>query len=134
MAFFEKTITKGDFHFSIVLSYFVTWFIALQQTVFSVFVMARLLFYFLIWVLVFAVIMAVMERITHRALFGNKILGYYPWKIAATISIILSLLLGVSYAFTGDTTLTPLRIATLLVGFVGCVVVLMWYLHTMVKE
>jgi hypothetical protein len=117
-----------------VLSYFVTWFIALQQTVFSVFVLARLLFYFLIWVLVFAVIMAVMERITHRALFGNKILGYYPWKIAATISIILSLLLGVSYAFTGDTTLTSLRIATLLVGFVGCVVVLMWYLHTMVKE
>ncbi len=132
MVFFERFISKGDFNFSLVLSYFVTWFIALQQTLFSVYILLRLFFYFLIWSIFFIIIMVIVEKVTNRTLFGNKILGYYPWGTAFIISIILSLILGISYAFTGDTTLTTLRIMTLIIGFIGSVATIMWYLHTMV--
>ena len=132
MAFTDKILSRGDFNFSLVLSYFVTWFIALSQQMFSVYVCLRLVFYFLLWTFIFSAVLAVLEKTTGRCLFGNKSLGYYPWMTAAVIAVVLSLFIGISYAFTGDTTLTTMRLLTLLIGFLGGVAMIMWYFHTMV--
>ena len=134
MAFSDKFVSRGDFNFSLVASYFVTWFIALSQTMFSFYVLGRLLFYYLLWAVIFIVLLAILEKIKGHSLFGNKSLVYFPWGTAVIIAVVLSLMIGISYAFTGNTALTPLRLATLIAGFLGGVAIIMWYLHTLVSK
>lgn len=133
MLFFEKYLSRGDFNFSLVLGYFGTWFDALQQTEFSFHIIARLVFTYLIWVVVFSLLLIVIEKKLGHPLFGKKTLWFYPWKLAAIIAVTLSLMIGGTYALTGNTEMTTQHIVTLVVGFLGSVATIMGYLHTLVK-
>lgn len=134
MKLLEKYISRGDFFFSLVLAYFSAWFQALKITTFSLRVFGRIIFDYLTWVILFATLLALIEYLRKEPLFGKKILRFFPWQTALVISIVISLLVGVSYAFTGDTTLTTMRILTLVIGFMGSVASIMAYLYSLVEK
>ena len=134
MSNLKRFLSRGEFPLSLVLGYFFAWFFALAQTTFSLYILGRIVFYFLCSAIVFFAFLMLITKIAKQPLFGATKLWFFPTKAAIIASVILSTLVGVTFALTGDTTLTTQRIVTLVVGYLGSIAAIMLYIYSLVDE
>lgn len=133
MDFFKKLFRHGEFRLALVLGYYLAWFFALQQVVFDVHIAVRILLYFVLSSIIFWGLLVVVTKLAKQPLFGATKLWFFPVKESLIASIILSILVGVMFAFSGNTEMTTLHIITLTVGFLGSIAAILLYIYGLVK-
>ena len=135
MALFDRYLSRGDFRFSCMLAYYMTWYYALQHTLFSFYILARIVFYFLVCWLLFGFLLFVLAKWRGKSACGKPVLWYFPWKAVCLIAIGLSLFVGASYAFfVCSMPLSSTSVLILSLGCLGSIALIILYLHALVKK
>ena len=128
----KKFLSRGEFRLALVLGYFFTWFYSLTQITFSLYILFRIVFYFLCSAIVFFAFLLLITCLAKQPLFGAVKLWFFPVKQAVIVSVVLSTIVGLMFAFTGNTTLTIQRIVILILGYLGSIGTILLYIYSLV--
>lgn len=127
------TIHKGNTYFALLMSYFLTWGNALSLDTISLRWGIRLVFFYLMYVIMLSVLFWGISYFTGKPMFGTWRSTFYSVKRAIPTSLFIVFLFGV-LNYWGGCEITPLHIIIYVVGGVIGFVAIMLYLKTLVNK
>lgn len=124
-----KYFQRGERIFTVALSYFLTWYNALQLTSYGPREWLLLVWAFLINLLITGLLLLLIVSLTHRPIFGQSRAYYYPMRTMIPVAMMLSFLYALLCWAVDDQPLTGTHLLVYLAGYilgVGVILLTFW--------